>query len=43
MFNALPGVRAARTFPNEAGQPLLRCEVQIDPRRVGITRDELIA
>ncbi|GIV85666.1 MAG: hypothetical protein KatS3mg052_2673 [Candidatus Roseilinea sp.] len=42
-FNALPGVRAARSFPNEAGQPLPRCEVQIDPRRAGITRDALIA
>ncbi len=42
-FNALPGVRAVRSFPNEAGQPLPRCEVRIDSRRVGITRDELIA
>ncbi|MFN4292662.1 MAG: aminotransferase class V-fold PLP-dependent enzyme [Thermoflexales bacterium] len=42
-FNTLPGVRAARAFPNEAGQPLPRCEVRIDPRRAGITRDELIA
>ncbi|MFC1464535.1 MAG: aminotransferase class V-fold PLP-dependent enzyme [Candidatus Brachytrichaceae bacterium NZ_4S206] len=42
-FNALPGVRAARSFPNEAGQPLPRCEVLIDPRQTGITRDALIA
>ncbi len=41
-FNEIPGVRARRVFPNEAGQPLPRCEVLIDPRRVGITRDELV-
>lgn len=28
-FNQLPGVRAQRSFPNEAGQPLPRCEVSI--------------
>lgn len=42
-FNALPGVRAARVFPNEAGQPLPRCELLIDPRQANITRDELVA
>ncbi|MDW8351269.1 MAG: aminotransferase class V-fold PLP-dependent enzyme [Anaerolineae bacterium] len=43
IFNTLPGVRAARAFPNEAGQPLPRCEVFVDPHRVGMTRDALIA
>lgn len=28
-FNRLPGVQAWRDFPNEAGQPLPRCEVAI--------------
>jgi D-glucosaminate-6-phosphate ammonia-lyase len=28
-FNQLPGVSAQRSFPNEAGQPLPRCEVTI--------------
>lgn len=28
-FNAWPGVHAQRTFPNEAGQPLPRCEVRL--------------
>ncbi|MCL6510003.1 MAG: aminotransferase class V-fold PLP-dependent enzyme [Anaerolineae bacterium] len=42
-FNALPGIRAMRVFPNEAGQPLPRCELLIDPRQANITRDELVA
>lgn len=28
-FNALPGVRARRAFPNEAGQPVPRCELAL--------------
>jgi L-seryl-tRNA(Ser) seleniumtransferase len=28
-LNALPGVHAKRSFPNEAGQPLPRCEVRL--------------
>ena len=28
-LNALPGVHAMRSFPNEAGQPLPRCEVRL--------------
>jgi L-seryl-tRNA(Ser) seleniumtransferase len=28
-LNALPGVHAQRSFPNEAGQPLPRCEVTL--------------
>lgn len=30
-FAQLPGVQAQRSFPNEAGQPLPRCEVTIGP------------
>lgn len=43
MFNTVPGVRAQRSFPNEAGQPLPRCELTIDPTQASITRDELAA
>ena len=32
-LNPLPGVSAERAFPNEAGQPLPRCRVTIEPRR----------
>ena len=32
-LNPLPGVRAERAFPNEAGQPLPRCRVTIDSGR----------
>jgi L-seryl-tRNA(Ser) seleniumtransferase len=42
-FSALPGVRAQRSFPNEAGQPLPRCELFIDPTKAGISRDEVAA
>ena len=42
-FNKLPGVRAMRTFPNEAGQPLPRCQLLIDPQQARVTRDELVA
>lgn len=40
-FNAIPGVQARRSFPNEAGQPLPRCEVRIDPTQVGLTCAEV--
>jgi len=42
-FNMLPGVRAMRVFPNEAGQPLPRCALLIEPQQARITRDELVA
>ena len=32
-LNTVPGVTAERSFPNEAGQPLPRCRVQLDPER----------
>ena len=34
-LNALPGVSARRDFPNEAGQPLPRCRVTIEPETAG--------
>jgi uncharacterized pyridoxal phosphate-dependent enzyme len=39
-LNGLPGVRARRSFPNEAGQPSPRCEVILDGAR--LTRDALV-
>ncbi len=42
-WNALPGVSAGRSFPNEAGQPLPRCVVTIRSQDVGVSRDELVA
>ena len=30
-FEAVPGLRASREFPNEAGQPMPRCLVEFDP------------
>jgi L-seryl-tRNA(Ser) seleniumtransferase len=42
-LNALPGVRARRDFPNEAGQPLPWSLVTIDPAAAGVGRDEVVA
>jgi uncharacterized pyridoxal phosphate-dependent enzyme len=41
-LNAIPGLKAERTFPNEAGQPLPRCLVTVDAAQAGITRDEVV-
>lgn len=41
-LNSIAGIHAHRSFPNEAGQPLPRCEFIIDPLVAGITRDEVI-
>jgi D-glucosaminate-6-phosphate ammonia-lyase len=41
-FNALPGVRARRSFPNEAGQPLPRLEVTLEAG-ARLNADELVA
>jgi D-glucosaminate-6-phosphate ammonia-lyase len=41
-LNVIPGISAHRTFPNEAGQPLPRCLVGIDPEQSGITRNGII-
>lgn len=42
-FNRLPGVVASRSLPNEAGQPIPRVLVQIDPAVVGMTGAEVRA
>ncbi len=41
-LNKLDGVRAARVFPNEAGQPLPRAQVHIDAAAVGRSRGEIV-
>ncbi|MCX2727592.1 aminotransferase class V-fold PLP-dependent enzyme [Thermomicrobium sp. 4228-Ro] len=40
-FAQLPGVRAYRAFPNEAGQPLPRLVLELDPLHCGMTAREL--
>jgi L-seryl-tRNA(Ser) seleniumtransferase len=40
-FNDLPGVRTQRSFPNEAGQPLPRCEVTLSSG-AKLSRDALV-
>ena len=42
-LNPLAGVRAVRAFPNEAGQPLPRCRVTIDPGVLGKSANDLVA
>lgn len=42
-LNKRPGIHAERSFPNEAGQPLPRAKVTIDPAKAGLTRDEVVA
>lgn len=42
-LNRRPGIHAERSFPNEAGQPLPRAKVTIDPAKAGLTRDEVVA
>ena len=42
-LHKLKGVRAERSFPNEAGQPLPRARVDIDPAQAGLTRDQVMA
>jgi L-seryl-tRNA(Ser) seleniumtransferase len=41
-LNRFNGIEAERSFPNEAGQPLPRAKVTIDPAQAGMTRDELV-
>lgn len=40
-FNQLPGTTARRDFPNEAGQPVPRLLLELDPERAGLTGAEL--
>jgi uncharacterized pyridoxal phosphate-dependent enzyme len=42
-LSKVPGLAAARDFPNEAGQPIPRARVTIDPNLTGLTSDEMIA
>lgn len=41
-LNKLPGLRARRDFPNEAGQPLAWSLVTIDPTVAGLSCDEIV-
>ena len=41
-LNRLPGVRAERDFPNEAGQPLPWCRVTVDAAILGKTADDMV-
>lgn len=36
-LSGIPGVRPSRGFPNEAGQPVPRCLIEIDPAVTGMT------
>jgi len=42
-LDPLPGIRAERAFPNEAGQPLPRCRVTIDSAVLDKSADDLVA
>jgi seryl-tRNA(Sec) selenium transferase len=41
-FASFPGVQARRSFPSEAGQPMPRAELILEPARLAITRDALL-
>ena len=41
-LNQIPGVRAERSFPNGAGQPVPRAKVTLDVEKLGITGDEVV-
>jgi L-seryl-tRNA(Ser) seleniumtransferase len=41
-FNAVSGLSAQRSFPNEAGQPFPRCHIEVDSKQVGMNRDALV-
>src|SRR5262249_118532 len=41
-LNELPGVTAARAYPNEAGQPSPRLHVCVDATRAGVTAAEVV-
>lgn len=42
VFDGRPGVRAWRQFPNEAGQPMPRCVVDVDQSVTGLTGADLV-
>jgi len=41
-LNPVSGLTAQRSFPNEAGQPLPRCQLIIDSQRAGMSRDAVV-
>jgi uncharacterized pyridoxal phosphate-dependent enzyme len=41
-LNTMAGLEAQRSFPNEAGQPLPRCQLVINSQRLGINRDAIV-
>jgi uncharacterized pyridoxal phosphate-dependent enzyme len=41
-LNAIAGLTAQRSFPNEAGQPLPRCQLIVNSQRLGISRDLIV-
>ncbi len=41
-FNQVAGLKASRSYPNEAGQPLPRCQLTVDAARLGFNRDVLM-
>lgn len=42
-LNEVPGLRAARCFPCEAGQPIACAMLEVDEAALGMTRDALLA
>jgi len=40
-LSGIPGVKPSRGFPNEAGQPVPRCLIEIDPAVTGMTAAEV--
>ena len=41
-LNHVNGLNASRSYPNEAGQPLPRCQLMVDAARLGLSRDTLV-
>ena len=41
-LNVVSGLDAQRSFPNEAGQPLPRCQLIINSQKSGISRDAVV-
>lgn len=41
-LGGLPGLTTRRSFPNEAGQPMPRAEIAVDPAQLGLTRDDIL-
>jgi D-glucosaminate-6-phosphate ammonia-lyase len=41
-LNRVKGLNASRSYPNEAGQPLPRCQVTVDAVHFGLSRDVLV-